>query len=115
MIQKDLMHYGNYYGSIHFDAEEETFYGKVEFIRDLITYEASNAKTLIKNFREAIDEYNEDCKSLGKSPDISFKGSFNVRIDSDLHKEASLHAMRVGDTLNGLVKKALSQFLECQV
>ncbi len=51
MIKNDLMNYKGYLGSVHFNASEELF-GKVEFIRDLISYEASDAKTLIKSFQE---------------------------------------------------------------
>lgn len=38
------------------------FYGKIEFIRDLVAYEASDAETLIRHFHEAVDEYLDDCK-----------------------------------------------------
>ncbi|HJD55328.1 MAG TPA: type II toxin-antitoxin system HicB family antitoxin [Rickettsia endosymbiont of Pyrocoelia pectoralis] len=41
-----------------------------------------------------------------------FKGSFNVRIEPELHKEVSLYAMQHGDTLNGVVKKALNEFIK---
>ncbi|HJD55329.1 MAG TPA: hypothetical protein LFW21_01480 [Rickettsia endosymbiont of Pyrocoelia pectoralis] len=70
MIKNDLMSYKGYLGSVHFDASEELFFGKVEFIRDLINYEASDARTLIKSFQEAIDGYLEDCSTVGKTPDI---------------------------------------------
>ncbi|WP_218460506.1 type II toxin-antitoxin system HicB family antitoxin [Rickettsia sp. TH2014] len=113
MIKNDFMSYKGYLGSVHFDASEESFFGKVEFIRDLITYEGSDAKTLVKSFREAIDSYLEDCNIVGKIPDKPFKGSFNVRIEPELHKEVSLYAMQHGYTLNGIVKKALNEFIKC--
>ncbi|AAY62091.1 hicB family protein [Rickettsia felis str. Pedreira] len=112
MIKNDLMNYKGYLGSVHFNASEELFFGKVEFIRDLISYEASDAKTLIKSFQEAIDSYLEDCNIVGKIPDKPFKGSFNVRIEPELHKEVSLYAMQHGYTLNGIVKKALNEFIK---
>jgi predicted HicB family RNase H-like nuclease len=111
MTKSDLIFYKNYYGSVHFDPQEELFFGKIEFIRDLVTYEASEAKALLKAFHEAVDSYLEDCRNTKKAPDKPFKGSFNVRIDPELHKEASLYAMHHGDTLNGLVRKALDQFI----
>lgn len=112
MIKNDLMSYKGYLGSVHFDASAELFFGKVEFIRDLINFEASDAKNLIKSFHKAIDSYLEDCNIVGKAPDKPFKGSFNVRIEPELHKEISLYAMQHGDTLNGVVKKALSEFIK---
>lgn len=110
-MKNDFISYKGYYGSINFDQENEIFYGKVEFIRDLITYEASDAKDLIKSFREAIDDYLLDCDNLNKIPDKPFKGSFNVRVHPDLHKEVSLYAIKHGETLNNIVKKALDEFI----
>ena len=34
-----------------------TFHGKPEGIRDLITYEASDARNLKKSFHEAVEDY----------------------------------------------------------
>ena len=112
MIKNNLISYKGYLGSVHFDFSQELFFGKVEFIRDLISYEAFDAKTLIKSFHEAVDDYLEDCNTLGKTPDKPFKGSFNVRIDPELHKEVSLYAMQHGDSLNGIVKRALNDFIK---
>lgn len=111
MTKIDLICYKNYYGSVHFDSQEELFFGKIEFIRDLVNYEAFEAKSLVKAFHEAVDSYLEDCNNIAKAPDQPFKGSFNVRIDPELHKEASLYAIQHGDTLNGVVKKALNNLL----
>ncbi|WP_341793454.1 MULTISPECIES: type II toxin-antitoxin system HicB family antitoxin [unclassified Rickettsia] len=112
MIKNDFISYKGYLGSVHFDSSEELFFGKIEFIRDLISYEASDAKSLILSFHEAVDSYLEDCNTLGKTSDKPFKGSFNVRIEPELHKEASLYALQHGDTLNGIVKKALNEFIK---
>ena len=112
MIKNDFLFYKGYYGSIHFDSKEEIFYGKVEFIRDLVNYEGKEAKTLVNSFHEAIDSYLEDCEELARSPDKPFKGSFNVRIDPQLHREASLYAMQRGETLNSIIKKALDDYIK---
>jgi predicted HicB family RNase H-like nuclease len=115
MSGKDLIHHRGYYGSVHFDYNEKKFYGKIEFIRDLVTYEASDADTLIRHFCEAVDEYLDDCKKLDKTPDTPFKGSFNVRIEPELHRDISLYALQHADTLNGIVKKALYGFIKSQL
>ena len=59
-----------------------------------------------------MDSYLEDCNNLAKIPDKPFKGSFNVRVDPELHKEVSLYALQHGDTLNGVVRKALNVFIK---
>jgi predicted HicB family RNase H-like nuclease len=111
MKKTDFIEYKGYHGSVHFDVETETFYGKVEFIRDLVNYEATDAKSLIKAFQHSVEDYLADCITLGKNPDAPFKGSFNVRLTQELHREASLYALHHHDTLNGVIKKALRQFL----
>ncbi|MCF8373115.1 MAG: toxin-antitoxin system HicB family antitoxin [Bacteroidales bacterium] len=50
----------------------------------------------------------ETCQDLGKEPDKTFKGSFNVRLNPELHKQASLLASRKKVTLNELIKKSIS-------
>ena len=107
----NLMEYRGYYGSVNFDESDEVFYGKLEFIRDLVTYEATDAKNLIKSFHEAVDDYLSDCASLDRTPNTPFKGTFNVRVTPELHKEASLYAAVSGESLNNVVKRALRQFI----
>lgn len=48
----DMMQYKNYYGSFHFDDDDLIFYGKIEFIRALVTYEATDTYGLRKAFEE---------------------------------------------------------------
>ena len=112
MSKDDLIEYKNYYGSVHFDAEQEIFYGKIEFIRDLVTFEASNAKALLQSFRDAVDEYLADCKQLGKKPDAPFKGSFNIRISPELHRTVGLYAAYHNSSINNVVKSALQEFIK---
>ena len=45
----------------------------------------------------------------GREPQKLFKGSFNVRIPSDLHRKAAEKAIRMGVSLNQLVQKALEE------
>lgn len=108
------MEYKGYYSSVHFDPQERVFYGKIEFIRDLVNYEAYDADSMLESFHKAVDDYLADCEQSNRSPDKPFKGSFNVRIDPALHKEASLYAMQHGITLNTIVKESLSKFINMQ-
>ena len=109
---KDMMAYKDYYGSVHYDDEDRIFHGKMEFIRSLVTYEGSDVKSLRKAFEAAVDDYLELCKEEGKAPEIPFKGSFNVRIGSDLHRKAVLYAKSKNKNLNSVVSEALERYLE---
>lgn len=108
-MMTDLMTYRNYYGSYHLDAEEQIFYGKLEFIKALVTYEASNAENLQKAFSEAVDDYLTTCQQEGIEPEKPFKGSFNIRVGKELHRKTALAAVDAGITLNQFVSEALKK------
>lgn len=110
---KDFMQYKDYYGSVHFDDEELVFHGKIEFIRALVNYEATNARGLRRAFEEAVDDYLEMCAEQKIKPETPFKGSLNVRLGSDLHRRVALAATKkhssvnkyIADTLNAAVNQ----------
>ncbi len=104
----DYLTYEGYLGTVIFSAEDEVFYGKVYGINDLITFEGKSVKELKNAFEESIDDYLESCKALGKQPDKIFKGSFNIRISTELHRKAALISTKKNISLNDFVKKAIS-------
>ena len=105
----DTMTYKGYIGTVRYSEEDEVFHGKIEAINDLIMFEGASVKELKKAFHEAVDDYLETCKEMGRAPQKPFKGSFNVRIPSDLHRKAVERATRMGVSLNQLVQKALEE------
>ncbi len=69
------MEYKDYYGSVNYDDEQKLFYGKIEFIRNLISYEGDDKENLRKSFEEAVDDYLELCHSKGLEPETSLNKS----------------------------------------
>ncbi|MCD6355884.1 MAG: type II toxin-antitoxin system HicB family antitoxin [Anaerolineaceae bacterium] len=108
---KDMMQYKGYYGSVHYSGEDQIFFGKIEYIRSLVSYEGSDVKSLKQAFEEAVEDYLELCKNEDVEPDQPFKGSFNVRTGSDLHRKAALYAREKGLNLNNVVTEALEKYL----
>ena len=106
---KNLMECKGYCGSANYDEENGVFYGKVEFVRALISNESATAKGFRKAFVEAVDDYLALCYERGVEPEKPFKGSFNVRVGSEIHRKAALTAMRKGVSLNKLVAEALEK------
>jgi predicted HicB family RNase H-like nuclease len=105
----DTMTYKCYIGTVHYSEEDEVFHGKIEAINDLIMFEGKSVKELKKAFHEAVDDYLETCKEMGREPQKPFKGNFNVRISSELHKKAVEKATRQGVSLNQFVQKAIEE------
>jgi predicted HicB family RNase H-like nuclease len=104
---KETMTYKGYIGSVHISEESECLYGKIEAINDLIAFEANDVTGLKKAFHEAVDDYLIFCEEVGKEPQKSFKGSFNVRVGPEIHQRVAFIAARRGETLNHLVQEAL--------
>jgi predicted HicB family RNase H-like nuclease len=104
--------YKDYIGSVSYSAEDEVFYGKIEHINDLITFESENAHELKKVFKEAVDDYLSFCEEKGVRPDKPFKGSFNVRVKPSLHKLAYQRAIQQGISLNRFIETTLEKELK---
>ena len=109
---KNMMLYKDYFGSVHYSDDDQVFHGKLEFIRALITYEGTDVQSLQESFRNAVDEYLELCKQENIQPEKPFKGTFNVRTGSDLHRRATLYAKDQGVHLNKIVTEALEHYLD---
>ena len=109
---KDFIEYKGYIGSVRFSAEDDVFHGKLQGIRDLVTYEGTDVASLKQSFSEAIEDYLETCKKRGKTPEQPYRGSFNVRVGRELHKRAAVFATEHNQKLNSVVSEALEKYLE---
>ena len=108
---KNTMNHKGYYGSVEFSDEDNVFYGRIIGINDRITYEGDNVKSLRQDFEEAVDEYLETCSQLGKTPEKTYKGTFNVRIAPKLHRQLALYSASAGKTLNATVEEAIQNYI----
>jgi predicted HicB family RNase H-like nuclease len=107
-----MLEYRGYLGSIEYSDEDEVLHGRLEFIRDLVTYEGTDARGLKQAFHAAVDDYLALCADQGPAPDTPLKGSFNVRPGRELHRRAMLFARSRGLNLNTVVSDALRAYLE---
>ena len=103
---RDSLSYKGYVGSVHFNADDEVFYGKIVGVDDLVTFEGTTVAELAASFRDAVEDYVALCRSIGKPARKSYKGSFNVRIPASLHRRVAEQATVRGIPLNRLVQDA---------
>lgn len=114
MNMKNCLEYKGYIGTVEFSGDDKIFFGKIQGISDLVTFEGVSVNELEDAFRESVDDYLETCKELGKDPEKVFKGSFNIRISTTLHRETAMLAVKKGLNLNDLVKVALNHVVKHQ-
>ena len=62
-----LLEYKGYLGSVAYSDDDEVLHGRLEFIRDLVTYEAADADRLKAAFRAAVDDYLALCAAQGRT------------------------------------------------
>jgi predicted HicB family RNase H-like nuclease len=105
----NYLHYKDYTGSVDFSEEDAVFHGKVIGIKALVSFEGDSVSAITEDFHNAVDEYLKFCAAKGKEPEKPFKGSFNVRISSELHRKLALTASARGVSLNTLVEDAIRQ------
>lgn len=107
----NTIEYKGYVGSVEFSETDNLFFGKVQGIRALLSYEGNDAATLISDFHGVVDNYLELCAAEGKEPERAYKGSFNIRISPELHRQAAIYAATHNISLNSLVAEALKRTL----
>ncbi len=106
---KDIMTYRDYIASVHFSNEDEVFFGRIEGIADLVSFEGQSVAELKAAFVAAVEDYIEICRVNGKDPEKAYRGSFNIRISPELHRQAVRHALVENTSLNQLIETAIAE------
>lgn len=107
----NMLEYKGYYGTVDFSSDDKILFGNVIGVNSLISYEGHSVESLKQDFEEAIDDYLELCKEKGIEPEKAYKGSFNVRISSELHKDLALYSASHGQSLNSTVEEAIEYYV----
>lgn len=110
-MNSKALKYKGQIGSIEHDLDRGVLYGKLLFIKDLVTYESESLRGLEQEFRVSVDEYLSDCADMGIEPNKPFNGSFNIRIGRDLHRKLAIKAAGEGMGLNEAVQRAVESFV----
>ena len=108
---KDRIKYKGFIGSVHYASEDRVFYGKVEGVNDLITFEGSTVNDLEEGFRYMVDEHIMDCTKKNIPLEKSYKGNLNIRLSPELHKKAAYNAALRGVSLNQYINDAIKKDL----
>lgn len=102
-----MMRYKGYIGQVFYDDKVKLFHGEVIGLKDIITFQGTNAQDLEKAFHDSINDYLEWCKELGQKPEKSFSGNLRIRMNPDLHAHLAYQAAQEGVSLNELINQKL--------
>lgn len=106
---KDALKYKRFIGSVHFAPEDRIFYGKVEGVNDLITFEGSTVDELENGFKYMVDEHIKDCDKNNTPVEKSYKGNLYIRLSPEVHKKAAYNASLKGISLNQYINDAIKK------
>ena len=106
-----MLEYKGYHAKIYFDARDDVFVGEVFGLNDSLNFHGSTVQELKEMFHQCIDNYLDLCKELGEEPEREFKGSFNIRIQPELHRQLAYNALNEGKSLNQYINESLEQFV----
>lgn len=66
----------------------------------------------LEDFRNVIDEYLLDCEERNVEPEQPYKGTFNIRISPELHRNIAIYAIEHGKSLNAAVEEAIGNMVQ---
>ncbi|MCD7059228.1 type II toxin-antitoxin system HicB family antitoxin [Pelagibacterium xiamenense] len=107
-----VLGYKGYKASVAFDADDEIFFGRILGINDVVGFHADTVADLKLAFAEAVEDYLESCKKVGKSPEKAYSGNLMLRIDPAVHSQAAMAAESAGMSLNQWSEEALKKATE---
>ena len=58
-----------------------------------------------------VNEYLADCKERNVEPEKPYKGTFNVRISPELHRNIAVYAIEHRKSLNAAVEEAIGNMV----
>ena len=108
----EILKYREFEGSAELDLGRGVCRGRILFIDDAVTYESQTIQGLQGEFEAAVDDYVDTCREIGKEPQKSCRGQFNVRVTPEVHRAAARRALADETSLNDVVSRALAAYLQ---
>jgi len=108
----NTLEYNDFIGSVNFSEDDDVFFGKIEGVNALVTFEGQSVAELKEAFKEAVTDYIGLCQAKGIKAQKTYTGVLNVRLTPEIHRRAAVIAKKSGTTLNSLIKKAVEKELK---
>lgn len=103
------MTYNGFAARVEYSEEDACFVGHVAGIRDRVGFHGESVAELRTAFREAVDDYLDTCKKLGRAPSKPYSGQFRLRLAPELHARAAMTAEMHGKSLNTWVADVIEK------
>jgi len=109
----NLMIYKGFSARVEFDARDNIFFGRILGIEDLVTFHGESVSELREAFQEAVLDYLDACKAIGKKPQKPFSGKLMFRVPPEVHAAVTIAAKASGKSLNQWAIEVLDNAAHC--
>ena len=105
----NAMTYKGYAARVEYSEEDGCFVGHIAGIHDIVGFHGDSVAELRAAFADAVEDYLETCRKLGRAPNRPYSGQFRVRLSPELHARAAMTAQVQGKSLNAWVQGAIER------
>ncbi|HSU15133.1 type II toxin-antitoxin system HicB family antitoxin [Longimicrobium sp.] len=106
------MNYRGYTARYDIDEDDRVLVGRIDGIRDVVTFEGDTFNQLEEEFHRSVDEYIRYCREQGAEPERPYSGTFLIRTTPARHAAVAKRAREENTSLNSWVIAALDRALE---
>jgi predicted HicB family RNase H-like nuclease len=104
-----VLTYKGYQASVEYESGELLI--QLLHIDDFVSTTCGVAAEVETAFRELVDDYLATCAETGRAPNKPYKGSLNIRMTRDQHREVAMAAATAGVSINAWIVGALTEKL----
>jgi len=105
------LEYKGYVAVVDVDVDSGMLHGEVINTRDVITFEATCAADLMKEFQDSVEDYLEFCAERGAEPEKPFSGQIPFRTSREIHRQIFLKTRQEGISMNEWLNRAVEKAL----
>src|SRR3982751_4427418 len=106
------MKYRGYTARYEIDEADRVLAGRIDGIRDVVTFEADTFDQLEAEFHRSVDEYISYCHEQGGEPERPYSGTFLVRTTPERHAAVAKRAREANTSINSWVAAAIDRALQ---
>ena len=96
----NTMSYKGYSARIDFDDRDNIFVGRILGVRSIISFHGKTVTVLRAEFQSAVNDYLNECKADGVTPEKPASGKLLLRVPPEVHGKALVAAQVAGKSLN---------------
>jgi len=101
--------YEGYAARVEFSSDDECFTGHIAGIRDIVGFHGETVSELKAAFEDAVNDYLETCRKVGKTPQKPYSGKLMLRIRPEIHAAVATAAQLSGQSINQWASEALNR------